>query len=135
MPSLKPNVISKNYLIIFYLSLLVVHVAHVFEEIYGGFLILNEVGLRLFLAVNWILFCIPVALFYFVLNDKRWAYKLSMIYAGFMAFQGISHNIATIITGRYFDGFAGGYTGIGLVTIGLPLIYVLAKTMPTTRKW
>jgi len=134
MPSLKPNAINKNHLIILYLLLLVVHVAHVFEEIYGGFLILNEVGLRLFLAVNWILFCIPVALFFFVIIEKRWAYKLSIIYAGFMAFQGISHNIATIITGTYFNGFAGGYTGIALVTIGLPLIYVLAKTMPMARK-
>jgi hypothetical protein len=44
-----------------------------------------------------------------------------------MGLQGIGHNLATIITDRYFDGFAGGYTGIGLLINSLPLIYFLRK--------
>jgi hypothetical protein len=70
-------------------------------------------------------------LFYFVLNNKKWAYKLSIVYAAFMALQGLGHNIAAIITGRYFDGFAGGYTGIGLFIVGLFLIYYLLKEIKT----
>jgi len=36
---------NKNKVIIFYLLLIVNHVAHVFEEVWGRFWILNEVGL------------------------------------------------------------------------------------------
>jgi len=118
---------NSTKVVILYLLLLVNHVAHIFEETYGRFWILNKVGLGWFLAINWALFCIPVILFYFVLNNKRWAYIFSIIYASFMALQGIGHNLETLITGRYFDGFAGGYTGIGLLIIGPVLIYYLLK--------
>lgn len=88
--------------------MLVNHVAHDFEEIWGRSWMLNKVGPGLYLSINLGLFCIPVILFYFVLNDKPWAYKLSIAYAAFMALQGIGHNIATITSGKYYDGFAGG---------------------------
>jgi hypothetical protein len=84
-----------------------------------------------FLAGNWVLFCIPVVLFYFVLHEKRWAYQLSIIYAGIMILNGIGHNLATVLTGRYFGGFAGGFTGIGLIIIGSALIYYLLKEIQT----
>jgi hypothetical protein len=74
-----------------------------------------------------VLFCIPLILFYGVLQTKRWAYTLSMVYAAIMAVNGLGHTVGTLVTGRYFDGFAGGYTGIGLVLIGLPLIVVLRQ--------
>ena len=118
---------NKSRIEIFYLLMLVNHVAHVFEEVWGRFWLLNKVGLGLYLSINLILFCIPVLLFYFVLNDKKWAIRLSILYAGFMALQGIGHNVATIITGRYTDGYAGGYTGIGLAIVGTGLIYYLIK--------
>jgi hypothetical protein len=116
-----------NKVVIIYLLMLVSHVAHIFEETWGRFWILDKVGLGFYLAINWALFCIPVILFYFVLHNKRWAYKLSIVYAAFMVLQGIGHNMATIITGKYFDGFAGGGTGIGLIVIGSIMIYYLLK--------
>ena len=76
---------NKNKVVIFYLLMIINHVAHVFEEVWGRFWILNKVGLGIYLAINLVLFSIPVLLFYFVLNDMRWAYKLSIVYAGFMA--------------------------------------------------
>jgi hypothetical protein len=114
-------------IIILYLIMLVGHLAHIFEEIWGRFWILNKIGLGLFLMINWGLFCIPVILLYFVMNNKRWAYKLGIVCAAFMALQGIGHNLGTIITGKYFDGFAGGFSGIFLLIIGLPLVYYLWK--------
>ena len=108
--------------------------AHVFEEIWGRFWILNKIGLGLYLTINCVLFCIPVILFYFVINNKRWACKLSNIYAGFMVLLGIGHNIATIITGKYFDGFAGGYTGIGFLIIGSAMIYYLSGVLIINQK-
>jgi hypothetical protein len=122
---------NKNKVVIFYLLMIINHVAHVFEEVWGRFWILNKVGLGIYLAINLVLFSIPVLLFYFVLNDMRWAYKLSIVYAGFMALQGIGHNVATIITGRYSDGFAGGFTGIGLIIIGIGMIYYLLRGIKT----
>ena len=123
------NEMSKFHrkVIVLYLLLLSAHVAHVFEEVWGRFWILNEVGLGWFLTINWVLFCIPVTLFYFVLRKKRWAYNLSMVYSAFMALQGIFHNVATIVTGRYHDGLAGGFTGVFLLLIGAPLTYYLWK--------
>jgi hypothetical protein len=122
----------KNKVIIFYLLMIIAHVAHVFEEVWGRFWILDEVGPGIYLTINMILFCIPLLLFYFVLNDKQWAYKFSIVYAGFMVLQGIGHNIATILTGRYFDGFAGGFTGIGLIIIGIAMICYLLKGIKST---
>ena len=121
----------RNAAVPLYLLMLAGHVAHVFEETWGRFWLIGAVyGLGWFLAANWALFCIPVALFYFVLSGKRWAFSLSTVYAGVMMVNGIGHNVATLATGRYFDGFAGGYTGIALVLIGLPLMYYLWKERP-----
>lgn len=122
---------NKNRITTLFLIMLLAHVAHVFEEIWGQFWLLNKIGLGWYLAGNWILLCIPVLIFFFVLNDKHWAYKLSVIYAGFMGLQGLGHNIATILTHRYFNGFAGGYSGIALFIISIPLIYYLIKGIKT----
>ena len=119
-----------NRVILFYLLMLLAHVAHVFEEVWGRFWLMDAVyGLGWFLVVNWVLLCIPVVFFYFVMQAKRWAYYLSMIYAGVMIVNGIGHNVATIVTGRYFGGFAGGFSGIALVLIGLPMLCSLRKGM------
>ena len=122
---------KNNKVIVFYLIMLIIHVAHVFEEIWGRFWLLNKVGLGLYLTINCLLFCIPVILFYFILMNKRWAYMVSVLYATFMILQGVGHIIATIISGKYFDGFAGGYTGISLLIIGSALNYHLLKGLRT----
>jgi hypothetical protein len=121
-----------NYkVIIFYLLMLMNHVAHIFEETWGRFFILNKIGLGWFLSINWMLLCIPVITFYFVLRNKLWAIKLSIVYAAFMALQGVGHNIITIIKGRYFDANAGGFTGIGMIIIGSALTYYLIMEIRT----
>ena len=119
---------TQKKIILFYLGLLAFHIAHVFEEVWGRFWLLDAVfGLGWYLVSNWVLFCIPLALFYFILEGKRRAHVLGMVYAAIMILNGIGHNIATIITRRYFDGFAGGFTGIGLLLIGVPLLVILWK--------
>lgn len=87
-------------------------------------------GLGRFLIANEILFSIPVVLLYFVLQQRRWAFQLSLVYGGVMIVNGLGHNLGTWLTGRYFGGFAGAYTGIGLVAIGGPLVYHLWQAMP-----
>jgi hypothetical protein len=123
--------VNNSKVILPYLLMLVGHVAHFLEEIWGRFWLIDAFfGLGWFLVANWVLFCIPVVFFYFVLHEKRWAFYLGMIYASVMILNGIGHNVATIVTGKYFDGFAGGYTGIGLLLIGPPMVHYLRKGMP-----
>ena len=44
-----------------------------------------------------------------------------------MAIQGIGPPLLIFITGQYFGGYAGGFTGIALFIIGLPMAYYLRK--------
>jgi hypothetical protein len=111
-----------------YLAMLAAHIGHVFEEVWGRFWLIEAFhGLGLYLAANGILFCIPLIVFFFLLRGNRTAAYLAAAYSAVMVLNGIGHNLATIATGRYFDGFAGGFSGIGLTLIGVPLIYALGK--------
>jgi hypothetical protein len=106
--------------------MLVAHIGHVTEEISGRFFLIEKLGgLPLFLTLNVVLFSIVLFLFVSVINRKRWAYKLSIIYAAIMIINGIGHNVATIVSGEYYDGFAGSFSGIAFILIGFPLIYYL----------
>jgi len=120
----------KGKAVFFYLLMLLAHLAHVFEEVWARFWILDKIGLAGFLAINWVLFSIPVTLLHFILSRKRWAFQLGILYAAFMGVQGFGHNIATIVTGRYFDGYAGGFSGIAMIVISWPLVRHLIKEMP-----
>jgi hypothetical protein len=116
-----------NKVILFYCLMLAAHFAHVLEEIWGSFWLLNIVGLAWYLIINWLLFCIPLGLFYYTLKRNLWAYNFSIVYALFMAIQGIGHLLLIFITGQYFDGYAGGFTGIALFIVGVPMVYYLRK--------
>lgn len=116
--------------VIAYLCLLAFHVAHILEEIFGGFVVLHKIGLARFMAVNWVLFLIPMTFFYFWLLGRRWAHRMSVLYAGLMILNGLGHNIMTLATGRYFDGYAGGFSGIGLAISGIFLLVLLLRRPP-----
>ncbi len=111
-----------------FLSLIAFHAAHVFEEVWGRFFLMNVVfGMGWYLFANWFVFCIPLVIFYFIYLKKKTGYRIGIIYATIMIMNGIGHNLATIITGKYFDGYAGGFTGIGLVITGIPLLISFRK--------
>ena len=116
--------------VVAYLSLLCFHVAHVLEEIVGRFVALHKLGLIGFAAANWVLFLIPVTFFYFWLAGRRWARRMSLAYAGLMVLNGLGHNVMTLATGRYLDGYAGGFSGIGLVLSGTVLLHSLLRKDP-----
>jgi hypothetical protein len=122
---------SRNKIIFYFLLLIAFHFAHVLEETWGHFWLIDAVhGLGLFLFINWLLIFIPLILLYFVIIHKRPAYYLSIAYVVFMVLNGLGHNIATLVTGRYFNGFAGGLSGLGLIIIGIPLTILLYKNIP-----
>lgn len=117
-----------------YLMMIAGHIAHVFEEVWGRFWLMNAVyGLGWYLVANWVLFCIPLVLLYFIIREKRRAYYLSILYGVIMIANGFGHNVATLLTRRYFDGFAGGFTGIGLILVGIPFIYSLWRKVRTVN--
>ena len=117
-----------------YLGLIVFHVAHILEEVFGNFVVLRRLGLGAFLAVNWVLLCLLAAVFYFWLLGRRWAYWMSVLYAGFMVLNGLGHNVMTLATGRYFDGYAGGFSGLGLAVWGLLLLTSIRRKEPGRRQ-
>jgi hypothetical protein len=127
--------VNKNAIIPIFLLMLLLHVAHVFEEVWGRFWIMNAIyGLGWFLVANWVLLCIPVVIFYFYLQHQHWALIMSLVYAGAMMINGLGHILATLVTGKYFDGYAGGYIGAGLVLVGLLLMYNLFKELRTKEE-
>ena len=90
-------------------------------------------GMGWFMVINWLLFCLPVIFFFYILKTKRWAFYMGLIYSIVMILNGLVHNIATIVTGKYYDGFAGGFTGIVLIIIGIPLSITLIHEMKIKR--
>lgn len=120
---------ARNKITAFYLLLLMAHVAHVLEEIYGNFRMIGIVGIGWFMVINWVLICIPVAVFYFILQGKRWAYYCGIIYAAIMIINGLIHNIGYFIIGKYYGGVAGCFTGLAFLVIGSVLIAQLWKGM------
>ncbi|UCD95595.1 MAG: hypothetical protein JSU69_05965 [Candidatus Zixiibacteriota bacterium] len=121
----------KGKAIFFFLLMLLMHIAHVFEEVWGQFRAIDVLGgPGRFLIVNWILLSLVVLLLYFIIRGSRAAYNLGILYAAIMILNGIGHNIATLVTGEYFGAFAGGFAGIGLILAGPPLIYYLRKEKP-----
>jgi hypothetical protein len=123
---------KKSAVPLLFLMLLAVHVAHVLEEVWGRFQPIERIfGLGWFLAVNWVLLAAPMTVFLLVLSKKRPAYILGMFYAGGMAANGLGHNIALAVTGRYFGGFAGSFSGLAMMVLGVILARALFEEMRT----
>jgi hypothetical protein len=121
-------------IIAFYLALLFFHVAHVFEEVWGHFWMLARMDEGLYFLINLLLFAIPLAVFYFILTEKRFGYVLGIIYGVFMVLNGLGHNAAVIMTGSYFGGFAGSLSGIGLIIVGIPAVLYMRKGLPAGKR-
>lgn len=113
-----------------YLLMMIFHIAHLFEEIWGNFIMIDFFrGIGWFLAINWLIFILLMVLLYFILLRKLIAYYMGIFYASVMILNGLLHNIAFIVTGNYYGGYAGNFTGIGLVIIGPALIYYLKTSI------
>jgi hypothetical protein len=110
--------------------LLLGHALHVAEEALGRFWLVDFFGLPVFLAGNILLWIAAVALFLQVKRGPRWAFTVSLVYVAFMVLQGIGHNLAWAVSGRYFGGFAGGISGLLMFAVGVPLWVRLRQSIP-----
>ena len=117
---------------LFYLLLLIGYQAHLFEEITGGFFVIEKSGgLGNFLIINWLTFSFFIFVFYFILKRKRWAYIVGLILAVGMTVNGLVHNIAAVVNFSFLGEVAGEYSGIALLIIGPVSAYYLLKGMPS----
>lgn len=114
--------------------MLIFHIIHIFEEVLAGFHIIDEIfGIRYFLILNLILFIIPLAMIFYLIRNKTFAAYFSLLYAGIMIINGLAHIIATVVTGRYFGGYAGGISGTGMVITGFFLIIFIRRKILNDR--
>ncbi|MBI2632733.1 hypothetical protein HYW75_07040 [Candidatus Pacearchaeota archaeon] len=113
-------------LMIIYLSLIILHILHLLEEIFGmaSFIITSYKNTYLFLFINIILLIIPISLIYAFSKKKKWAYLISYGYSLLMIIDGIEH----LITQE-----AGIYTGIGLIIFSFLLIIYLTKEIKNRK--
>ena len=111
--------------------MLFLHISHVFEEIWGEFTAIDVMdSLGLFLTVNLVIFALVLILLYALIVGKRWAFIAAQVYAVAMIVNGIGHNAMVLITGRYFGGFAGSISGVGLAIAGVLLFIFARAEMP-----
>lgn len=125
---------NRDRVIALYLAMLAAHMAHVLEEVCGRFWIMDAVlGTGWFCAVNVLLFCVPLAVFYYFLQGRKAAAYCALGYAAVMLLNGIGHNVMTLATGRYFHGYAGGITGAALICLSLPMMRYLGRMVRAAR--
>ncbi|MCE1163902.1 MAG: hypothetical protein LWX07_00710 [Bacteroidetes bacterium] len=121
--------------VLFMLLLLFFHAAHILEEVWGRFWPVGRYySMEVFIILNLVLFAVPLVFFYYFLAGKRWAVYMCLVYGAIMILNGLGHNIATIVTGRYFGGFAGGFSGIGLIFSGIPVVYYMRANLKAIYK-
>lgn len=121
------NAVRKR-VIQFLLLLIFFHAAHMLEEVWANFLPVGKYySQEMFILLNLVLFSIPLVVLYYFLIEKKWSVYVCVIYGIAMTINGLGHNIMTLATGKYFGGFAGGFSGIGLIAAGIPLAYYALK--------
>jgi len=116
--------------IYWFVTLLVLHLAHVIEEIFGKFRAIEVMGsLTIFILVNIILLSIPVVILVYLWKERRWALYAGMAYAIIMGINGLGHIIGYAVTGEYIGFFAGAVSGIGMILVAPPLIISLRRAL------
>ena len=114
------------------LLLLILHLAHVIEEIFGNawFIAKDYGGINNFIIIMAILYLSSLLFFYFFISNVKFSFYLVFAYTIILILDGFDHIIKIIILKKYFNGAAGVFTGIGFIIIGFTLIYHLKKEMP-----
>ena len=114
---------------VYYILLLLFHILHVVEEIFGNAYFIESFygGLRNFLLIMILLWVIPAIILYFLLKRNKTAIYLSLIYSIIIIIDGLDHIIEFFIIGKYFNGAAGLFTGIIFLPLGILLIISLRR--------
>ena len=114
----------KNNFFKYYILLLVVHAAHIIEEILGNVYFIESFyrGLNNFLIANIALLLVPIILLYFIVCKNKIAIYLSVLYPIIILIDGIDHVIEF-----YLNSVAGIFTGIIFIPISVLLFFEIIK--------
>ncbi len=117
--------ISKMFITL-YFFLLLVHLFHIFEEIFGDSYFIEGVygGVLTFFLIQFFLFLIPLILLIFILQKNVLACKIAWTYPAFMLLDGADHVIEYFLIQE-----AGGiFTGIIFVPLSLIMLIEFVRT-------
>ncbi len=112
--------------------LIAAHILHIGEEILGKASFIDSVynGITHFLLINISLLLIPLILIYLVFLKKKFAHYLAFMYSIVMIIDGLDHLVRN---------YAGIYTGVLLIILGVALIFYLVKELRNMKggdkKW
>ena len=119
----------KSRLILLYILMLIAHQAQIFEELWDHSILVTSLGENVYVLMNWVLFCLPLVLLYFIFVDKKWAYYLSALYSIIMMFQGVERIVMSFVQGALAETFPIVLTGALIYLIGIPMVYYIYKNI------
>lgn len=109
--------------------MLIAHQAQIFEELWDHSILVTSIGENGYIMLNWLLFCIPLAMLYFIFVDNKWAYYLSVIYTIIMMFLGVERIVMSFVQGDLTTTFPLVLTGAIIYIIGIPMVYYIYKNI------
>ena len=124
----------KSRLIILYIFMLISHQAQIFEELWDHSILVTSMSENIYIILNWLLFCIPLLILYFIFIDKKWAYYLSGVYAIIMMFLGVERIVTSFVQGNLIMTLPIVLTGAIIYLIGIPMVYYIYKNVERIKK-
>jgi len=117
---------KRNQTFVYACLLLILHIAHVTEEVLGRLFLIDRMGgITVFLAANVIVLSAIVIVLIAFWRGRHWSLTWMKVWAIVELLNGAGHNIAQRLT--WFDDLstAGHVTGIGLFVIAILVLYSL----------
>lgn len=108
---------ERRKLIILFVLQTCVHVAHTFEEMLGRLFIIDLIGNSTYVILNSLTFGFVVIAFLQSLRDKRWAYRVMLVYSVAMTVNGVGHLVGRFLLQDWLGKMAGEYTGAILIVL------------------
>ena len=119
----------KSRLILMYILMLIAHQAQIFEELWDHSILVTSLGEGGYIMLNWLLFCIPLTLLYFIFIDNKWAYYVSAAYTIIMMFEGVERIIMSLVQGTLITTLPIVLTAVIIYIIGIPMVYYIYKNI------
>ncbi len=119
----------KSRLILMYILMLIAHQAQIFEELWDHSILVTSLGEGGYIMLNWLLFCIPLTLLYFIFVDNKWAYYMSAVYTIIMMFEGVERIIMSLVQGALIATLPIVLTAVIIYMIGIPMAYYIYKNI------
>jgi len=108
---------ERKKLIIWFLLLAIVNVAHGVEELLGHLFIIDIIGDSVFIVLVCMVLGFAVFSFFQNLKGRHWAYKVMLVYGVAMIMNGVGHVVGRMLLEDWLGNMAGEYTGAVLIVL------------------